>query len=222
MKQHMRYIAAIGLVTSLLVATPLVMADTHITTPSEPGHNATMPTETKQDTTTMKERLEKLKTDLKLKLTTAEQTRLKDRCKAAQAVVATLNTRFGKSVTTRTNAYSKLTRHLNDIIAKLKAKGVDTTKLEQQKTMLEEKINTYKADLDKYKQAISDLRDVDCVSDPTAFKAALEAARTAHATLITDTTTIRSYVVDTIKPTLHDIRTQLEANKSSNTQGGNQ
>jgi len=222
MKQRLRYLLVIGLSVSALTVTPLVLA---VDGTTEHDTTTTQPSTTEgHKTTTMKERVEKLKADLKIKLTTVEQDRLKQRCKAAQAVVATLNTRFGKSVTTRSNAYDNLVRHLTDIIAKLKAKNVDTTKLEQEKTTLEAKISTYKADLAKYKEALSDLKDVDCVADPTAFKAALESARTAHQALVADTAAIKSYVVDTIKVTLHDIRAQLAAKESSNAgnEGGNQ
>ena len=47
---------------------------------------------------------------------------------------------------------------------------------------------------------------IDCLTDPTAFKAALEAARTSQATVLKDIKAIRAYINDTIKPTLTDIK----------------
>ena len=53
----------------------------------------------------------------------------------------------------------------------LKAKGVDTTTLESQITELKAKITTYSTDLAAYKQSLTDLKAVDCKTDPDAFQA---------------------------------------------------
>ena len=54
---------------------------------------------------------------------------------------------------------------------------------------------------------------MDCVTDPTGFKASLETARTARQKVATDATDIRTYVTGTIKPTLAKLRQQLETSK---------
>lgn len=217
MKRRLQYMFGFGVALGLLTVTPLVFAHTEDTVSATASDQST---EAKaDDAATIKSRVEKLKTDLKIKLTTVEEARFKERCKAAQGTVGALITRFGTGVIKRTKAYENLSHRLEDLIPKLKAANINTTELEQQKTELDAKIATYNTDLAAYKQALNDLKAFDCVTDPTGFKAALEAARTAHAALMTDATAIRSYVVDTIKPTLSEIRTQLQDKKSNGQEG---
>lgn len=222
MKQPIRNIIGAGLFALIFSAAPLVVA-VSTTNESNTGTDTTTNTTTtaeddkiETDPALVKARLEKLKTSLKIALTNAEQARLKQRCKAAQTIAAKLNERFGTSVTTRTKAYENLVKHLTNIIAKLKAKGVDVSKLQQENVELQSKIATYKTDLASYKQALSDVKTIDCVADPAAFKAALQTARTAHDKLVNDAIAIKTYVKDTIKPTLEEIRKTLEAQESTN------
>lgn len=219
MKQRIRNIIGAGLFAMVFSAVPLAVAVSNTTDSTTDTTTTTTTTadDDKVDTdpVKVKSRLEGLKTSLKIKLTTAEQANLKAKCKAAQTIAAKLNDRFGTSVTTRTKAYDNLSKHLTDIIAKLKDKGVDVTKLQQESTELQAKIATYKTDLASYKQALSDVKTIDCVADPAAFKAALQTARTAHDKLVNDAIAVRTYVKDTIKPTLEEIRKTLEAQEST-------
>lgn len=59
---------------------------------------------------------------------------------------------------------------------------------------------------------------MDCAADPDAFKASLEASRTALAKLSPDAKDISTYMTETIKPILKTIREQLEAQKTGTTQ----
>lgn len=182
----------------------------------------------KPDDKQLMQRLADRKTELNIKLTTVEQAHIKDRCKVAQgAGVNSLEGRVKGVETSRNEVYRNLVNRLADLDAKLKAKKVDTTKLEAEIAILKTKIATFQADLAKYKQALVDLKSMDCVADPTAFKASLESARTLREQLLKDATDVKSYVTDTIKPTLKDIRAQLEAQEKTSTTtntgtGGNQ
>lgn len=233
MKKRLRYIISGGVIASFLLVSPLAAlaeSNTSSNAPddgSDSASSSSTMTKTddsmdsvKTDAGSIKDRLEKIKTSLKIKLTTVEQARLKTRCKASQAVIATLNDRFGNSVVNRTKAYDELISRLNNIVVKLQAANIATTELEAEIAALQTKVATYKTDLVSYRQALSDLKLVDCATDPTAFKAALEAARAAHMTLVGDTTAIKTYVVSTIKPTLQTIRQQLETQKSTSTSEG--
>ncbi len=216
MKYSLRYLAGATIIAGSLVATPLVMAETSSNTSTD-----TTTTETEAETQARHDRIEKFKSDLKINLTLTQKLRLKTRCKPAQSVVAKVRNKFGNSITTRTEAYTELSKNLDKLITRLKAASVDTSTLEQEKTTLDTKIATYKTDLDTYKQALSDLKLVDCLADPTGFQAALETARTDHDTLVTDVVGIKTYVKDTIKATLMTIRTQLESSSSTdNSTGG--
>lgn len=178
--------------------------------------------EPKTDSKKLLERLSTRKTELKTKLNTVEQERLKAKCKASQTgAVSSLSGRIKGIETSRGEVHTNLVSRLNKLVEKLKAKDVDTTKLEAEITELKAKIATFKADLAKYRQAVIDLKAMDCVSDPAAFKASLESARTLRETAAKDAAAIKTYVNDTIKPTLKGIRTALEAKeKETSSEGG--
>jgi chromosome segregation ATPase len=162
-------------------------------------------------------------TELKVKPTTAEVARLKLKCVAGQTKVKALETRVDNGITTRIEAYNNLTDRLEKLTTKLKAANVDIAKLEEETTELKTKISTFEADLAKYKVTLQDLRALGCQADPTGFKAALEAARSARATVAADAAIIRAYVKDPIKVTLADLKTNLDKNTTDDkSKEGNQ
>jgi len=184
-------------------------------------------TESSDDTTSevekeLETRIEKHKSELKTKLSTAKQNSIKSKCKASQGKVSSISGRIKGLETSRTQVYKNLTTRLTTLSQKLKDKGVDTTDLNAQKAELSKKVDTFKTDRTDYKQAVSDLEKLDCVSDPTAFQASLEAARTARAKVADDAKAVRAYLNDTIKPTLKTIRQTLEATtKTEDNEGTN-
>lgn len=221
MPKRIQELLAVGLLAFALALVAFGPAQAH-----EGDH--TVLSETTTNTTTKSEaelkaerdaRIEKFKTDLKTKLTAAKQTRLKARCKAAQGVITAFGTKVKANVPNRVRAYENALNHLDKFIDKAKTASLDTTTLESQQTVLKQKIDAYKADLDEFQQAIGDLKDVDCVADPTGFQAALEAARTMRQGLIDQVNDIAKYVKETIKPTLVSLRTQLEAQTDNSSTG---
>jgi len=225
MKHRLRYLIAGSLLGATLLITPVALAMVSASTNSGVvlSDSTAAPTTTSSDDTakietedhTMADRLAKFKTKFKIDLTVAEQANLKLHCSAAQVVIGALDVRFVGNVAIRTKAYSDLQTRLTKLIADLKAKNVDTTMLVQEQTVLNTKITTYNTDLTAYRQALSDLKAVDCKTDPVSFKAALEAARSAHDTVVADALAVRSYVVDTIRPTLQTILKTLETSTTN-------
>jgi len=157
----------------------------------------------------IKKRLEETKTELKTSLSTAEQEHIKGKCKIAQGVVKNVEGRVKEAETNRGNVHKNTVEGLTKLSAKLKAKGVDTTALDAEIAVLTTKVNTFKTDLATYKQSISDLKSVDCTTNPAEFKAALDKSRANREKLAKDIADIRSYVTNTIKPTLKTIRDNL-------------
>ncbi len=179
----------------------------------------------KPDDVELLRRLTDRKTSLKTKLTTAEQSRLKLKCVPSQTgSIKSLSGRIKGIETSRRQTHKNLLDRLDKLVEKLKVKNVDTTELEAEIVVLKTKIATFDADLVLYKQAITDLKSMDCVADPVSFKASLETARTLKQTVATDSESIKSYVNDTIKPTLKIIRTALETAEKleTNTTDGTQ
>lgn len=169
-----------------------------------------------------KDKAERLKgrvAEFKVKLTADEQTRLKARCTSAQAKVKTVESNVDKGVNNRISAYEALLDRLDKLTVKLKEKSIDTTKLEQQRAALEVTIEKFKTDLAAYKVTLDDLKGLGCTEDPAAFKAALEAARAARLVVKNDAAAVRTYVQDTIKPTLKELKVEwskAQANDSDN------
>ena len=100
--------------------------------------------------------------------------------------------------------------NLNKLQTKLSGQGVDTTQLAAEITALKEKIDTFNNDLGAYRETLSDIANMDCEADPSAFKASLDQARESLKKVHADAVDIRTYVKDTIKPTLQTIRSGLE------------
>lgn len=164
-------------------------------------------------------RIETRKAEAKLKLTTAQQKRIETRCQGAQGLVKQVSGRAHGVETSRTKVHTNLVERLKKLEAKLTEKNLDTTQYKTQITELESKIATFNTDMAAYKLTVTDLSSIeDCTADPTAFKASLDASRTALQKVRDDSLAIRTYVKDTIKPTLKSLRTQLEttANQETN------
>ncbi len=228
MKRYLRLLISAVLIMPIvsLATTALVNAEGTSTTTTTTQSDST-DTESPDDVSLLK-RLTDRKAALNIKLTTAEQARLKLKCKIAQTgAISSLSGRIKGIETSRTQVYNNLLDQLNKFDTKLKAKNVDTTTFEAEIATLKTKIATFQTDLATYKQDVVDLKSLDCLTDPTAFKAALETARTQKTKVAADAADIKTYVTGTIRPTLVAIRTQLGAaenasTSTSSTTGGDQ
>ncbi|MDB5163588.1 MAG: hypothetical protein JWS12_205 [Candidatus Saccharibacteria bacterium] len=185
---------------------------------SDASHTPVVPPTT--DKKTLDQRIAERETQFKTTLQVTEKARIELKCTGAQTFLKTIDTRAGEIETNRTKAYSGLQSKLTDLVAKLKAQNIDTTKLESELTALKIKVTTFNTDLAAYKQALNDLSTMSCKTNPTGFKASLESARAARVKVADDAAAIHGYVKDTIKPTLTDVRKALEDKKAA--EGSNQ
>lgn len=213
MKTHLRVALSAIIITPLLVV-GVARAVEHDTATNQP---ATLSTE---DKTAMQARLLKRKADLKTRLTNAEESKLKLKCKASQGHLSSLKGRIKGIDTSRNNVYRELVERLTKLQGKLNEQGVDTAALQTEIDALNTKITAFKITLADYKQAVSDLADMECATDPAAYKASLESARAAREKIILESAAIRAYVKDIIKPTLQQLRQQLDTTKKT-TEGTN-
>lgn len=163
----------------------------------------------------LKSQFEKRKTALKAKLTTAQQKRIKERCKNAQTLISKLDARDAKTQQGRLAAYDGVVTKLTNLETKVAAQGVDTTSLKAQITALQAKVANFKTDMEAYRFAVSDTASMSCTTDPAAFKASLAASREDFAKIKADAADIRMYLKDTIKPTLAAIRTELKKGEAN-------
>lgn len=201
------------LALSVLPAT-LVYAETAGTTTTT---TQTQTTNAIDDAKSMQLRLEKRKTDYKVKLTTAEKATLQLKCKAAQGSVSSLKGRVKGLDQSRSEVYKNMVSRLTDLSDKLKSKGSDTKTYDAAVAVLKTKITTFDSDLAVYKQDVIDLADMDCKLDPDGFKASLQAARADQELVAKDSAAVRTQLNDVIKPLLKTIRGTLDTAKT----GGN-
>ncbi len=181
------------------------------TTTMSSSDGSTETTETADDSAGRPARVEAYKKGLKEALSVAAKARTTERCAAAQALVKGRVTNNGKSTAARIKVYESIVSKLQEVVSSASEKGVSVTDLQANITVLQAKIVAFKATNITYQQTLMDVSMVDCKTDPTAFKAALEAARTGQQAVHTSAKDIRSYVNDTIKVTLKALKTKLDS-----------
>lgn len=213
--KRLRLLIGTALVLPMFVFAPIV-AHAQTTTTEEPASSNKAAT-AKEKADAIAKRLEANKKQFTVKLNPSDEARLKARCKLAQTKGKTLSATVAKNNTARIAAYTKITKSLDKLIAKLKDVNIDTTKLEKDQAELKVLINTYNANLKLYQTAMSDLNEIDCVTDPTAFKVSLEAARAARAVVAKDAAAIRTYITETVKVNLKEAKTELAKSNSTDT-----
>lgn len=167
--------------------------------------------ESAEDSAARPTRITSYKKQLKETLTAAAKTRITDRCVAAQALLKVKKSNNFSVHAARTEKYDKILARLQDLSAAASAKGVDVTLLQTNITELQAKITTFKTANTPYQQALTDLLAIDCKTDPIAFKAALEAARTDQTAVYDAAQAIQSYLKESVKPTLITIKKALES-----------
>lgn len=204
-KKLYSYFVTIFMSTALVGLPVAVYAET--TTDSTTTTNTSSSSE-------QKTRLEKYKTKLSAALTETAQTRIMARCVAAQALVKTHLKNAKTASATRTTSYDNIVKQLEAVSSAASAKGADVSTLDSDITTLKSKIATFTTDNDTFQTALDDLSALDCKDDPTAFQAALEAARTDQTSVLGDVKDIRTFLVQTIKTDLTDIRTALTSASS--------
>jgi hypothetical protein len=181
-------------------------------TPIEAGEDGIMLMSTTADTvkTTITERLAQRKAALTTKLTNAQTTRLKARCQAAQVKLQAVSQRAITADTRRSTAYKNIQDTLATLVERV-GDQADTTELEAALTALGTNVTAYETAATNYKQTLADLGELDCVADPTAFKASLESAKTEQSSMKDAAVAVRAQLQDTIKPLLEALKLNLKA-----------
>ena len=147
------------------------------------------------------------------------QTRVSQRCAAAQGKISAAVTRADSLEQNRTTIYNTVSTKLSGLVDRLNAAEVDTTVLAEQVTAYDSVVAEFFALLDNYQLALSDAAGIDCEEDTEGFILALDDARKLREQLKTKAQEIRSWVRDTIVPTLMDIKDSLSQDSSDQGEG---
>lgn len=159
---------------------------------------------------TLQKRVDAYKKKLQNNPSQSELDRLKLRCSVAQNVLKNVQTRTTNAQQKRTEAYTKINKTLDELVVTLKAESIDTTKLEAQAKELATKTAAFSKTQEQFTQAVKDANELKCTDDPLALRAAIQEARTLQTQLQTQSAEIRTYITNVLKPTLKQIRQDVE------------
>ncbi len=155
------------------------------------------------------ERKKQYAAEFKEELNESQKQRIQLRCLAVQSNIKNLATRMAEVQTKRKEAYNTILSDVKKLNEGLNNQAFDASALEQNTKELEDKVAAYEKNMTTYKKALEDLTIIDCSKDPAMFKAALLAARRAHTNLIGQVADIRAYILNTLKPTMQQVREEL-------------
>lgn len=158
----------------------------------------------------LKQRITNYKRNLQYEVRRNQEDKMKLRCEGVITYIETLNPRLVALQKSRNKAYSSISNQLEELYKRLEAQAFETSKLKTNLDELNAKLATFRADMKGYRQASADMIQINCRKEPIAFIAALETARTKHDALVVLVGDIREYIANTIKPTLQQVRTQIE------------
>lgn len=172
------------------------------------------------------ERIANYKTKQAVKLATAEETKLKGSCKAAQAKITALGAKSTATYTARTKLFTSVTTKLTSLQTGLTDAGVETKDLEAAQAAFLKAGAEYKTAYEALQSDLTDTAELDCVTDPTAFKAALMTARTDRqvmadkAKAVVDILpTVRAALVTARKDLAKDTTTGTDTTETTSTGG---
>lgn len=164
--------------------------------------------------TTLEQRLEQYKVERKIETRNKEE-KIKIRCGIAQANLKNLQARINQVQATRATAYKNIADILTNLRNSLNEQAFETTTFTSVIDTYNAKVAEYTANMNIYKQAVDDAVAVNCVNDPHGFKGALETARLYHDKMVPHITDIRTYVTNTVKTTLQQIKEQLVSGRTT-------
>ncbi|HET7673583.1 MAG TPA: hypothetical protein VFK11_03675 [Candidatus Saccharimonadales bacterium] len=163
----------------------------------------------------LSQRIAQRKKERQVRLDQDNTERIQGQCTNAQSKLRTLNDSYTTSADKRDSVYRGIDAKLWIIIGSLKLINKDTFKLEQQRSAYLKKVKAFENQSDQFQQAISDMEAMNCKADPEGFQALLETARLYNAQIRSSFTSIKSYLVDHISPTVNQYADELKIKTST-------
>lgn len=204
-------LVVLGSNIGLVIAEPARPATT--TAPKAVATTADSDKTTVVDPAKIKERADRRAIDFKIKLDKTQETRLKFRCKASQAVLVKAKARSVEIKTRRLQHYSNVSEKVAGLVEKLKATGANTDELSAAQALIAPQVLALSTAFTEYQQALDDSINIDCVTYPIAFKASLEAARAQHELVGKAYIALRKAISDNLQPALVNAKKTIESSK---------
>lgn len=166
----------------------------------------------------LKKRIEERKTALKTKVDEVAKKRIMLKCKAAQTVVEAHGKSFATQSDSRSKSYQTVIANLQKLALRLKENGKDTTEVDASIKMAEQKLAALQTEFKNYQQIVTDLKALDCTTDPTGFQATLESARAKREVIRKAAEDLHTYLKSTVKSAFE----KLKPATSDSTNGSSQ
>ena len=140
-------------------------------------------------------------------------------CDKINEIVSLKLQRFDDGHVRRINAYNNMQNRIENLIAKLEARGANTTQISADYENLTLAIETFKADYETYIKKLKSLQNYTCGSSEGAFKSALRDAKAMLPILRADAKAINVQLKE-LKDSLHEIRIDKMESRSNKTTNG--
>lgn len=181
--------------------------------------HAVSPPATPTPGSTLAQRVDQRKAEQGTTLTDQDRQRLTSTCAGAQSKLRLIQNDAVERLENHSNIYKKIDGRLWVAIGQLKLATQDTFQLEKQRQTLTDKTTGFESIAGNYKQALDDTLVINCQADLVGFKALLDTTRVYYGQLRAQSTDVRDYVINTIKPTLVGHVADLQTKPASG--GGN-
>lgn len=106
--------------------------------------------------------------------------------------------------------YKQLRERVQNFVTTAKEKGADTTKLEADLAVLDEKISTYASEATKFYELLKKTQDFTCGKSEGEFRAALQAARAQLEVVHAASKDVHTYFRGTIIPDIKAVKDQIK------------
>lgn len=166
---------------------------------------------------TLDQRIAQRKAERNVVIAQKDQQRLVGVCVSAQTKIRVLQQKTTPAVADQVKTNQQIDAKLWVMIGKLKIAEKDTFQLEKQRAALADKFNAFQVTGQNYSQVLDDIVAVNCRADLVGFKALLDTARIYRTQLRDQSTDIRNYVNNEIKPALGNFATELQVKPSTET-----
>ncbi len=164
---------------------------------------------------TLDQRVAQRKAERNVVIGQKDQQRLISVCVSAQSKIRTLQGQTTPAVANRVKTNQQIDAKLWVMIGKLKIAEKDTFALEKQRAALAEKFSAFQQTGQNYTQTLDDIVAVNCRVDLVGFKALLDTARIYRTQLRDQSTDIRNYLNNEIKPSLSALAAELQGKPST-------
>ena len=134
--------------------------------------------------------------------------RKENRCEIVTERVDKRITTFEEHKDKHIAQYQKLTDKVKEMVKRLKEKGYDTTKLEEDLKILDAKNKQVAADYEEFIQKLKAARELACGNSQGQFVEAMKTAREQLKKVHEEVKEIRTYFKEVIKEDIKDLRDQ--------------